>query len=133
MSEGLVNLAGRRLIVVGDRVLVRSEEGESVTSAGLILPASVADREAVQVGRIVAVGPGFAVSPSGFELEDEWKRAKTEPRYVAMQAAVGDIAVFFRKAAVEITVDAQKLFVVPHAAILVLLRDELAAPPQGPQ
>ena len=42
-----------------------------------------------------------------------------------MQAKVGDHAIFFRKAAVEITFEEQKYLVVPLGAILVLVRDEL--------
>jgi co-chaperonin GroES (HSP10) len=41
-----------------------------------------------------------------------------------MQARVGDFALFFRKAAVEITFDNEKYLVVPQAAILTLARDE---------
>jgi co-chaperonin GroES (HSP10) len=123
-----LQVGSRKLVVVGDRVLVRSDEGEAMTSAGLILPASVADRDSVQMGRIVAVGPGFPISPGSFDLDGEWKSGRTEPRYVAMQASVGDLALFFRKAAVEITVEAQKLFVVSHGALLVLLRDDSGVP-----
>ena len=42
-----------------------------------------------------------------------------------MQARVGDHAIFFRKAAVEITFEEKKYLVVPQAAILVLIRDDL--------
>jgi co-chaperonin GroES (HSP10) len=42
-----------------------------------------------------------------------------------MQAQVGDHAIYFRKAAVEITYGDQKYLVVPQAAILVLVRDDL--------
>ena len=43
-----------------------------------------------------------------------------------MQARVGDHAIFFRKAAVEISFEEKKVpFVVPQAAILVLIRDDL--------
>jgi co-chaperonin GroES (HSP10) len=42
-----------------------------------------------------------------------------------MQARVGDHAIFFRKAAVEISFEEKKYLVVPQAAILVLIRDEL--------
>jgi co-chaperonin GroES (HSP10) len=40
-----------------------------------------------------------------------------------MQARMGDYALFFRKAAVEITFDGTRYLVVPQAAILVLVRD----------
>jgi co-chaperonin GroES (HSP10) len=41
-----------------------------------------------------------------------------------MQAKVGDYALFFRKAAVEITFEGERFLVVPQAAILALVRDE---------
>ena len=41
-----------------------------------------------------------------------------------MQAKVGDHALFFRKAAVEITFENDKYLVVPEAAILVLVRED---------
>jgi co-chaperonin GroES (HSP10) len=113
----------RQLIVVGDRVLLRADDGEAVTGSGLILPDSVADRENAGVGRVVAVGPGMAMPPSGFAFDEEWEKTSREPRWVAVQARVGDVAVFFRKAAAEVQVDGQKLFVVSHSAILLLLRE----------
>jgi chaperonin GroES len=113
----------RQLVLVGDRVLCSLEGGESITDAGLILPASVAESQSVQAGRIVAVGPGMAMPPAGFSFDDDWERASAPPRYVAVQARVGDLAVFFRKAAVEVSVDGRKLAIVPHGALLMLLRD----------
>ena len=41
-----------------------------------------------------------------------------------MQAKLGDYALFFRKAAVEITFEGERFLVVPQAAILALVRDE---------
>jgi hypothetical protein len=59
-------------------------------------------------------------------LDDEpWRLSKGEaPRYLPLQAEVGDYALFFRKAAVEITFDEKRYLVVPQAAILVLVRSD---------
>ena len=113
----------KRLVVVGDRVLITPEEGEERTNVGLYLPPTAIDRQAVQSGRIVATGPGQPLS-APTEIDDEpWKRtASGAPRYLPMQAAVGDFALFFRKAAVEITFEGKQYLVVPQAAILVLVR-----------
>jgi co-chaperonin GroES (HSP10) len=114
---------GKRLIVVGDRVLVQPEEGEDRTKVGLYLPATAIDNQAVQGGKVVATGPGNAVS-SPTELSDEpWKVDAPEPRYVPLQARIGDYAIFFRKAAVEITFEGSRYLVVPQAAILTLVRE----------
>jgi hypothetical protein len=45
-----------------------------------------------------------------------------------MQADVGDYALFFRKAAVELTFEGKVYLVVPQAAILVLVRKEAVEP-----
>lgn len=113
----------KKLIVVGDRVLVVPEEGEERTRVGLYLPQTAVDALAVQGGQIVATGPGNPV-PEPTALDDEpWKIGNREGvRYVPMQARVGDYGLFFRKAAVEITFEGKKYLVVPQAAILVLVR-----------
>ena len=47
-----------------------------------------------------------------------------ETRFIPMQARTGDYALFFRKAAVEITFEGDRYLVVPQAAILALVREE---------
>ncbi len=113
----------KRLIVVGDRVLIAPEEGEERTRVGLYLPQTALDAVAVQGGKVVATGPGTPM-PDPASLDDEpWKvHAREGARYIPMQARVGDYALFFRKAAVEITFEGRKYLVVPIAAILVLVR-----------
>ncbi|MFQ6046228.1 MAG: co-chaperone GroES [Gemmatimonadales bacterium] len=114
----------KKLVVVGDRVLIRPEEGEERTNVGLYLPPTAIDRQAVRSGRIIATGPGTPLS-APTELDDEpWKVTSGEPKYLPMQAKVGDFALFFRKAAVEITFEGKQYLVVPQAAILVLVRSE---------
>ncbi|HEX6309069.1 MAG TPA: co-chaperone GroES family protein [Longimicrobiales bacterium] len=114
----------RHLIVVGDRVLIAPEEGEERSRVGLYLPASAIDAQAVQAGTVVATGPGTPIS-APTELGDEpWKIGTGEPRYLPVQARAGDYAIFFRRAAVEITFEGKKYLVVPQAAILVIVRGE---------
>jgi len=113
---------GKQLIVVGDRVLIAPEEGEERSRVGLYLPPSAIDNQAVQGGTVIATGPGTPIS-APTELDDEpWKIGSGEPRYVPVQAQPGDYAIFFRRAAVEITFEGRKYLVVPQAAILVLVR-----------
>ncbi len=112
----------KKLVVVGDRVLVAPQEGEERTNVGLYLPPTAVDRQAVQSGRIIATGPGTPLSAPTEIDEEPWKRIAREVRYLPMQAEVGDYALFFRKAAVEITFEGKRYLVVPQAAILVLVR-----------
>ena len=119
----------KQLIVVGDRVLITPEEGEERSRVGLYLPATAVDNQAVQGGTVIATGPGTPIS-APTELNDEpWKITGGEARYMPVQARVGDYAIFFRRAAVEIAFEGDKYLVVPQAAILALVRER----PIGPE
>ena len=113
----------KRLIVVGDRVLITPEEGEERTNVGLYLPPTALESRQVQGGRIVATGPGTPMTEPASMDDEPWKIHGPEVKYLPMQAKVGDYALFFRKAAVEITFEGRKYLVAPQAAILVLVRD----------
>lgn len=114
----------KRLIVVGDRVLISPEEGEERTKVGLYLPPTAVDNQKVQGGRVQATGPGTPVSAPTELDEEPWKIGSAEPKYLPVQAEVGDYAIFFRQAAVEISFEGERYLVVPHAAILTLVREE---------
>lgn len=119
-----MRINNKQLIVVGDRVLVRAEEGDDRTKVGLYLPPTAIDSQAVQGGRIVATGPGLPMPDLAANSGDEpWRTPARETRFVPMQARAGDFALFFRKAAVEITFEQEHYLVVPQTAILALVRD----------
>jgi chaperonin GroES len=116
----------KQLIVVGDRVLVKVEDGEQRSNVGLYLPPTAIDSQAVQGGNIVSTGPGLALPDMGSDPgEESWRVSNSarEARYVPMQARIGDYALFFRKAAVEITFESEQYLVVPQSAILALVRE----------
>ena len=113
----------KRLIVVGDRVLVAVEEGEERTKVGLYLPPTAVDNQAVQGGRILATGPGLPMPAPGDVSDEPWREARRETHFLPVQAKVGDYALFFRRAAVEITFEGERYLVVPQSAILALVRD----------
>jgi chaperonin GroES len=119
----------KRLIVVGDRVLVAPDEGEQKTRVGLYLPKGVVEKEAVQGGRVVAVGPGTPLAEPASLDDEPWRPVSSQVRHLPMQAEVGDYALFLRKAAVEMAFEHEKYLIVPQAAILVLIREDASAPP----
>ena len=116
---------GRKLVVVGDRVLVAPTKGEEKTREGLILPASAVEKNEVQSGRVVEVGPGTPMTPPADIGDEPWKM--TDPpslKFLPLEASVGDQVLFLRKAAIEIEFAGKSFLIVPHGAILVLARDE---------
>ena len=114
----------RELIVVGDRVLIKIASGDERTDTGLILPQSVTEKQQVHCGRVVAVGPGTPTASAQEIGEEPWHEPRQQPRYIPMQARVGDVALFMRKAAIEIKYHGEEYLIIPQAAILVVLRDE---------
>jgi co-chaperonin GroES (HSP10) len=119
MHVNIKNL--QKFIVVGDRVLIRPQEDTNKTSSGLYLPAGVAEKEKIQSGYVMKVGPGYATTA---QSEDEpWK--ESDPvKYIPLQAKEGDLAIFLRKEAFEIEFEKEKFLIVPNSAILLLIRND---------
>ncbi|HMK57361.1 MAG TPA: co-chaperone GroES family protein [Dissulfurispiraceae bacterium] len=119
--------ATKKLIVIGDRVLIELDESRERTTAGLYLPPTVKEKEKIQCGHIVKVGPGYPVSDPNAVADEPWVSKKREDlKYIPLQAAEGDYAIFLKDAAVEIEFEGKKYLIVPHSAVLALVRTELA-------
>jgi chaperonin GroES len=113
----------KRIIVVGDKVLVTPEEDADRTAHGLYLPPTVREKERVRGGYIVQVGPGYPVVNPNYLDQEPWSTTPKEPvKYIPLQAEEGDYAIFLRDAAIEIEYEARKYLIVPQSAILVLVR-----------
>lgn len=115
----------RRLIVVGDRILVKPNEAEERTDVGLYLPQTVVEKEKVQSGRVIHVGPGIPIPEVASSEDEPWRPSASSPKFIPVQAAIGDVAVYLKKHAIEIAFDGEDFLIVPQGAILVLLRDEV--------
>jgi chaperonin GroES len=111
-----------KLIVIGDRILIRPKIPQSKTKSGLLLPPGVNESEKVQIGYVMKVGPGYPI-PSVNDVDEPWKNRSDEPKYVPLQPKVGDQAVYLQNSAIEIEFNSEKYVVVSHSAILLLLRD----------
>lgn len=112
----------QKLIVIGDRILIRPKTPQSKTKSGLFLPPGVNENEKVQIGYVLKVGPGYPI-PSVNDSDEPWKNRTDEPMYVPLQPKEGDQAVYLQNSAIEIEFNKEKFIVVPHSAILLLLRD----------
>ena len=112
----------KKLIVIGDRVLVRPAKPDERTESGLYLPPGVQEKEKVQQGYVIKTGPGYAIPMPG---EDEpWKNEEDKVKYIPLQAREGDLAIYLLSGATEIVYSGEKYFIVPQSAILMLERDE---------
>jgi chaperonin GroES len=112
-----------KFIMVGDRVLVKPKNPLQKTNSGLILPPSVQENEMILSGYVVRVGPGYPI-PVMADDDEPWKAKAEAVKYVPLQARVGDLAVYLNKSGYEIEFNMEKYFVLPHSAILMLIRDE---------
>ena len=112
----------KKLVIIGDRVLIRPSKPNERTQTGLYLPPGVQEKEKVQQGYVIKIGPGYAIP---MPPEDEpWKNQDEQVRYLPLQANEGDLAIFLLSGATEIMYQGEKYFIVPQSAILMLEREE---------
>jgi len=112
----------KKLVVIGDRVLIRPSQPHERTESGLYLPPGVQEREKVQQGYVIKTGPGYAIP---MPVDDEpWKHQDEQVKYIPLQAREGDIAIFLLSGATEVLYEGEKYFIVPQSAILMLEREE---------
>lgn len=112
----------KKLIVVGDRVLIKPTKPDERTASGLYLPPGVQEKEKVQQGFVIKTGPGYAIP---MPVDDEpWKQDDDQVKYVPLQAREGDLAIFLLSGATEVMYEKEKYFIVPQSAILMLEREE---------
>ncbi len=113
----------KKLIVVGDRVLIKPKKSQDRTKSGLYLPAGVKEKEQVQSGYIMKTGPGYPI-PMPIEDDEPWKEKDEKVKYVPLQARKGDLAIFLQKGAFEVMYENEKFYIVPQSSILMLEREE---------
>ncbi len=112
----------KKLVIIGDRLLIRPAKPNERTESGLYLPPGVQEKEKVQQGYIIKTGPGYAIP---MPVDDEpWKTEEDKVKYIPLQAREGDLAIFLVSGATEIMYENEKYFIVPQGAILMLEREE---------
>lgn len=112
----------KKLVVIGDRLLIKPTKPNEQTASGLYLPPGVQEKEKVQQGYVIKTGPGYAI-PMPVEAEP-WKGEEEQVKYVPLQAKEGDLAIFLLSGATEVMYENEKYFIVPQGAVLMLEREE---------
>lgn len=113
----------KKLIVVGDRVLIKPAKPDERTDSGLYLPPGIQEKEKVQQGYVIKTGPGYAI-PIPADNDEAWKPEEEKVKYIPLQAREGDLAIFLVSGSTEVAYQGDKYFIVPQGAILMLEREE---------
>ena len=103
--------------------MLKPAANDNKTSSGLYLPPGVKEKEAVQSGYVVKVGPGYPV-PIQRDPDESWKQTTKEPEYIPLQVKEGDLAIYLQRDAYEFEFNNEKYFIVAQHAILMLLRED---------
>jgi chaperonin GroES len=114
----------KNLIIVGDRVLIKPKSLSDKTKTGLYLPPGVQEKEIVQSGYIMRVGPGYPLAQASEDIEESWKATDEKVKYIPLQVKEGDLAVFLQKGSIEVVYKDEKYFIVPQNQILMIEREE---------
>jgi len=123
MTDILDSTELKKFIVVGDRVLIKPKSPQEKTNSGLYLPPGVQEKEKIQSGYVIKVGPGYPIAGNS-DADEHWKNQVEEIKYVPLQPREGDVAVYLQNSGYEIEFRKEKYVIVPHQAILLLIRDD---------
>lgn len=112
-----------KLIMVGDRLLIKPKSPSDKTKTGLYLPPGVQEKEKIYSGYVLKVGPGYPI-PAVSDVDEPWKDKSDEVKYVPLQPKEGDVVIYMQKSGFEIEFKKEKYIIVPNSAILMIIRDE---------
>ena len=85
-----------------DRIVVRAQEAEEMTTSGLVIPDTA--KEKPQQGEVLAVGPG--------------RRSEQTGELIPVDVAVGDVIVYSKYGGTEITVEGEDLLILTSRDVL---------------
>lgn len=122
------NSSKKNIILVGDRVLIEPDKDQEKTAHGLYLPPGVKEKEKVQAGYIVKVGPGYPVVNPNFMDQEPWSTTPKDPvKYIPLQAEEGDYALFLKDSAIEIEFEQKQYLIVQQSQLLMIIRPDTLA------
>ena len=113
-----------KLIIVGDRVLIRPTQENERTKSGLFLPPGVEEKEDIRRGYVIKAGPGYPIPVPTDDAMESWKEPDEKIKYIPLQAKEGDLAIFLKKGAYEVIFNDEKYYIVPQSSILMLERED---------
>ena len=112
-----------KIILIGDRILIKPTKPLSKTEAGLYLPQGMHKTEDLRTGYVMKVGPGYPI-PMLQDDDEVWKDKRDSVKYVPLQPRAGDLAVYQQNAVYDLVFNGEDYVVAPQKSILMLVRDE---------
>ena len=113
----------QKIVMIGDKVLIKPKNPNLQTSSGLYLPTTAVEKESIQAGYIIKVGPGFPI-PAMNDEDESWKERQDPVKYIPLQAKIGDLAVYLSKSGYDIEFKGEKFIILSHSAIVMIVREE---------
>jgi len=113
----------KKIILVGDRVLIKPTTPSQKTESGLLLPQGMHKTEELRTGYIIKVGPGYPI-PMVQEDDEPWKDKRDTVKYVPLQPRAGDLAVYQQNSIYELVFNGEEYVIASHRGILMLVRDD---------
>jgi len=112
-----------KIVMVGDKVLVKPKNPNLQTNSGLFLPPTAVEKESIQAGYVIKVGPGFPIPAMNDEI-DSWKEHQEDVKYIPLQVKSGDLAVYQSKSGFDIEIKGEKYIILSHSAIVMIIRED---------
>ena len=112
-----------KIAMVGDKVLVKPKNPNLQTSSGLYLPPAAIEKESIQAGYVIKVGPGYPIPAINDEVES-WKENQEAIKYIPLQVKTGDLAVYLSKTGFDVEFKGEKYTILSHSSIVMIIREE---------
>jgi len=112
-----------KIVMIGDKVLIKPKNPNLQTTSGLYLPPTAIEKESIQAGYVIKIGPGYPI-PALNEEDESWKENKETAKYIPLQAKTGDLAVYLNKSGFDVEFKGEKYIILSHSAIVMIVRDE---------
>jgi len=111
-----------KILLIGDRVLIKPTKPSTRTDSGLYLPQGMHKTDELRTGYVMKVGPGYPIPM--LQDDEPWKDKKDSIKYVPLQPRSGDLAVYQQNAVYDLVFNGEDYVVASHKSILMLVRDE---------
>jgi len=112
-----------KIIMIGDKVLIKPRNPNIQTSSGLYLPPTAVEKEDIQAGYVIKTGPGFPIPTMNDDVE-VWKEHQETIKYIPLQAKPGDLAVYLSKSGFEVEFKGEKYIILAHSSIVMIARED---------